>query len=120
MSEIKHLSEEESEIIHDVLSKYKFLFDRMIGTWKTKPVDIELQPDTRLYHNKPQQIPRAHRDVFKKEEEKLLQTGLLEKVSRSEWGAPTFIQKKLTVRFLSDFIKINQRISRKPLKHGVL
>ena len=107
-------------MVHNIRSKYELLLNGTIVTWKTKPVDIELQPDTRLYHNKPQQIPRAHRDVFNKEEEKLLQTGLLEKVSRSEWGAPTFIQKKLTVRFLSDFIKINQRISRKPLKHGVL
>ena len=35
----KHLSEEERDMLHGVLSKYLFLFDVKIGTWKTKPVD---------------------------------------------------------------------------------
>ena len=43
-SESKNLSEEECEMIHNVLSKYELLFDRTLDTWKTKTVDLELYP----------------------------------------------------------------------------
>ena len=33
-SEITHLSEEDCVMIHDVLSKYEFLFDVTLGNWK--------------------------------------------------------------------------------------
>ena len=36
-------------MLHNLLSKYEFLFDGKLGTWKTKPVDIELQPGTICY-----------------------------------------------------------------------
>ena len=41
---------------------------------------------------------------------------VFKKVNLSEWGATTFIQPKKngTLRFLSDFKNINQRIRRKP------
>ena len=31
-------------MLHAILTKYEFLFDGTLGTWKTKPVDIELHP----------------------------------------------------------------------------
>ena len=39
-SEKKHLSDEERDEIHDVLSKYNFLFDGKLCACKTKPIDI--------------------------------------------------------------------------------
>ena len=39
-SEIKHLSEEEHVMIHDVLIKYEGLFNGTLGICKTKPVYI--------------------------------------------------------------------------------
>ena len=53
-------------MLRDVLKIYEFLFEKTIGTWKTKPVDIELQPGKKLYRAKPYLVPRAHEDVLRK------------------------------------------------------
>ena len=49
----------------------------------------------------------------------LWKIGVILKVNISEWGAPTFIQptNNVTVRFLSNFGKINQIICRKPFSN---
>ena len=39
-SESKYLSEEEHEIIHEVLIRYGLIFDGTTGACKKKPVDI--------------------------------------------------------------------------------
>jgi len=50
------------------------------------------------------------------EVERLCKAGVLKKVNRSEWAAPTFIlpKKDGTVRFINDFRELNKRIKRKP------
>ena len=66
-------------MLHDVISKYEFLFDRTIVTWKPKPVDIELQPGAKPYSSKPYLVPCAHNFVFKKEVERLCRVGVLKR-----------------------------------------
>ena len=56
-------------MLHDILNKYEFLFDGTLGTWKTKPADVKLQPVEKSYHAKPYPFPRAHKAVFCKEVE---------------------------------------------------
>ena len=56
------------------------------------------------------------RKTLRKEVERLCKIGFLRRVNRSEWGAPMFVipKKDQTVRFISDFRKLNKRIKRKP------
>ena len=50
------------------------------------------------------------------EVERLCQLGVLKKVNRSQWAAPTFVipKKDGSVRFISDFRELNKRITRRP------
>ena len=66
MSEVKHLSHNEKCMLHEVLSKYELLFDRTLGTWKPKPVDIELEPGDKPYNSIPYLVPCSHAAVIKK------------------------------------------------------
>ena len=54
-------------MLHNVLSKYEFLFNGTLGTCKTIPLDIKLQPDAKPYHTKPYPASGAQESVFKKE-----------------------------------------------------
>ena len=53
----KHLNNDEQSMFCDVLTKYEFLFGRTLGTWKTKPLDIEQQLGAKPYHAKPNLVP---------------------------------------------------------------
>ena len=77
MSNSKHLSTDEQSMLYYVLTKYELLFDKTLGTCKTKPVDIELQTGAKPYHSKPYMVPQSHEAVFCKEVEWLCQLGVL-------------------------------------------
>ena len=92
------------------------MFDGNIGTWHGKPYDIKLKPDAEPYHGKPFPVPRIHELTFKQELNRLEYLKVINKVNRSQWGAPTFLipKKYSTVRFISDFRELNKRILRQP------
>ena len=68
-----------------------------------------------MYHANPYPVLWAHKAVFKKKEESICHLVVLKKISRSQWVSSIFIQPKNNgiVRFLSKFIKLNQRMFRK-------
>ena len=70
VSNSKHLSNDEQIMLYDVLTKWEFLFDRTLGTWK-KIVDKELQPGSKPCHSKPYPVPRSQEAAFRKEVEHL-------------------------------------------------
>ncbi len=111
-----HLEPEEREALLRLLKKHEALFDGTLGDWKGEEYDIELKADAKPYHARAYPIPKIHEKTLRDEVARLCKLGVLKRVNRSEWAAPTFIfpKKDNTVRFLSDFRELNKRIKRKP------
>ena len=111
-----HLLLAQQQKLLDLMNKYEELFDGTLGTWKDTEVELELIDDAKPYHARPYPIPKCHLDTLKMEVDRLCKIGVLKKVNRSQWAAPTFIipKKDGTVRFISDFRELNKRIKRKP------
>lgn len=112
----KQLSETEQSALEKILSKHETLFDGTLGEWKGVAHHVELKPDATPYHARPYPVPKAYEQTLQQEVERLCEIGVLKKVNRSEWAAPTFIipKKDKSVRFISDFRELNKRIKRKP------
>ena len=112
----EHLSLTQRQQLKQLLDKCAELFDGTLGTWNLEPVELELKPDATPHHARPHPIPRVHQETLKMEVERLCEIGVLKKVNRSEWAAPSFIipKKDGTVRFINDFRELNKRIRRKP------
>ena len=55
-----------------LLQKFVELFDRILGTWKTNPVDFELKEDAESIFSWPYPVPKVHKEFFKKEVERLV------------------------------------------------
>jgi len=102
--------------LFNLLSKFEVLFHGTLGKWNLGQYDIELKPDAKPYHARSFPVPKIYEQTLKQEVERLVRLGVLKKVNRSEWAAPTFIipKKDQTVRFILDFRKLNKRIKRKP------
>ena len=110
------LDEKQKGQLHELLMEFEELFDGTLGNWKTEPVELELNKGEKPHSSRYYPMPRIHKSTFKKELLRLCEIGVLEEVRASEWGSPTFImaKKEGTVRFISDFRKLNAKIKRKP------
>ena len=99
-----------------LLQKYEILFDGTLGKWTGTKVNLELNEGATPYHARSYPVPRVHLQTLKMEVERLCELGVLKRVNRSQWAAPTFIipKKDKTVRFISDFRELNKRIKRRP------
>ena len=113
---VKHLNEEQRIKLYQLLMKYENVFDGTLGEWKTDPVDFELVDGATPHSQRHYPVPHLYKTTFKKELDRLVKLGVLEKVQQSEWGSPTFIvpKKDNKVRFVSDFRRLNQKLKRKP------
>jgi RNase H-like domain found in reverse transcriptase/Reverse transcriptase (RNA-dependent DNA polymerase)/Integrase zinc binding domain len=113
---VKGVNDEQREQLYQFLQLYEGLFDGTLGKWKGKEYHIELKEGAKPFHARPYSVPRAYELTFRREVERLVNIGVLKKVNRSEWAAPTFLipKKDHTVRFISDFRELNKRIKRKP------
>ena len=116
VQECTHLSDIEKNSLYELLIKFEPMFDGKLGQWTGKPYEIELKPGVTPFHSRPFALPKCYEKTLRKEVERLCKIGVLRRVNRSEWGAPTFIipKKDQTVRFISDFRELNKRIKRKP------
>lgn len=111
-----HLDASKQEQLFRLLSSYENLFNGQLGHWLGDEYNINLQEGAKPYHAKAFPIPYVHLETLKAEVQRLCDLGVLKRVNRSEWAAPTFIipKKDGSVRFISDFRELNKRIKRKP------
>jgi hypothetical protein len=95
-----------------LLQKYEALFDGTLGKWNTDPVNIELREDAKPVSSRYYPVPKINKETFRKELLRLVDIGVLTPVQDSEWGTPVFIipKKDGTVRFITDYRKVNKLI----------
>ena len=113
----EHLTKEQKHALKSVLEKHEDLFDGTLGKWKDVVHDIELKdPNTKPVPCRPYSVPFKSKQTLKLELERLCKIGVLKRVNRSEWQSPSTIipKKDQTVRFITDFRKLNALIKRKP------
>ena len=111
-----HLNPGQRKKLLKLLKKYEVIFDGTLGKWDTDPVDYEIKEGAKPHSQRFYPVPHIHKETLKKEIKRLCKLGVLEPVRESEWGSPTFIipKKNGTVRFISDFRKLNTKLKRKP------
>jgi hypothetical protein len=111
-----HLTAEEQEKLHNMLSDCQTLFQGKRGNYNGEPIELELLPDAKPFYRKPFSIPKAYQQIMKDEIARLESIGLLIKVTSSEWATPTFVipKKNQTVRIITDFRGLNQCLKPKP------
>ena len=92
------------------------MFDGNLGTWYSKFYDIKRKPDAEPYCGKPCTVPPIHELTFKQELGGIEDINVINKVNRSQGGAPTFLiaEKYIKERFISNFRELNKRFLRQP------
>ena len=96
-----HLTRAEKSQLLQLLTEFQQLFDGTLGDWKTSPAKLELKREHSPYHGKAYPIPKIHKDVFRKEVDRLEELGVLKWEGDPEWASPNFIvpKKQGTVHF---------------------
>jgi Reverse transcriptase (RNA-dependent DNA polymerase) len=111
----KHLTVQQQQQLAQLLSKFPILFNGMLGLYPHKKVHLELKEGVVPVNKCTYPVTHSQEPLFKEELDRLVEVGVLSKISASEWAAPTFItpKKEGRVCWVSDFRKLNKCIKRK-------
>ena len=110
-----YLLPQQRQQLYELLQQFHKLFDGQLKTFKGPPVHLQLVENPKPVRRRPYSVPTSHLTVFKAELQRLLQIGVIEKATRSEWIAGTFIvpKKDGRVRWITDFRGLNKSLRRK-------
>ena len=123
VSACSNLDQSQKDLLLTTLQKFTPLFDGKLGAWNMEPIKLKLKStDVKPYHARPYTIPKIYEVTVKREIEQLIERGVLKRVNRSQWAAPTFIVPKklnpgetvLRARVVTDFRKLNESLVRAP------
>jgi hypothetical protein len=82
VEECTHLKKAEQKQLQKLLQTYEDLFDGLLGTWKTNPIQLELKdPNVKPYHAKPYPVPHSQEKQLKDEIRWLCEYGVLRKLT---------------------------------------
>ena len=71
-NQCQHLTMTQRNELLKLLQKFEELSDGTLYTWKIDPVDFELKYDSTLICSRPYPVPKVHKEIFKKEFERLV------------------------------------------------
>ena len=110
------LNSEERTLLLILLKYFEELFDGTLGDWATEPVDLELNPDSKPFNSRYYLVPRIKKENFWKDINRLVEIWVLTPLQQRQYGTPVFIipKKEGTVRFISDYHRLNHKLVRKP------
>ena len=89
-----YLLPQQRQQLYSILQKFHKLFDGQLKTIKGPPVHLQLIENPKPVCRRPYSVPTSRLTVFKAELKRLLKIGVIEKATRSEWIAGTFIVPK--------------------------
>ena len=90
-----HLLTSQQHQLSDLLVQFPTLFPGKLGRYnKTKYSLVRKDPKTLTIFCKPYPVPQTHMNVFQQELHHLVDKGVLQKITRSEWSFPRFIIPK--------------------------
>ena len=98
------MSLEDQHNLLTLLLEYEDLFDGMLGDFKTSPVSLDIKPGKKPAYARPYAVPKVHKDIFKKELNRLVELGVLAPDNKLPWASLAFIilKKNRMVCFLTD------------------
>ena len=69
-----------------------------------------------MFNSRYYSVPRIDKKTFLKELKILVEIGVLTPVQQSQYGTPVFIfpKKEDTMRFITGYLRLNQKLVRKP------
>ena len=108
-------AEERTQLI-SLLEGFRDLVDGHFGDWDTDPIDLDLNHDSKPFNCKYHLVPIINKGTFRKELKSLMKIGVLTTVQQIQYVTLVFIipKKKGTVRFITDYLRLNQQLVRNP------
>ena len=115
IGQCNHLTSSQQEELTQVLLKYPRLFSGHLRKFPDYQVHLELNEGAVPHRSRAYAVPHTHKSLFKDELERLCKEDVVEKASRAEWIAGTFIvpKKNNQIRWVTDFRGLNKYLRRR-------
>lgn len=110
-----HLTQSQRDDLAKLFSKFEKLFDGKLRKFTDEQIHLDVDPTVPPKRSRPYTVPHSQKELFRKELNRLVDIGVLEKCGRANWVSGTFCipKKDGRIRWVSDFRALNKAIKRK-------